>query len=767
MKASRNRPVKKALKKQKSSQKQDRPFAQYMRRKLAFTFAVVALALFVLGIVLMTIGRDNNEEYTKIIFSQQDYQTRTIAFRRGDILDRNGTVLATTTRLYNLILDPRIILSDEKYTDTTIDALVECYGYNRDELVALIHERSDSSYVIYTREMSEEDMNRFVELKAQIAAANSKKKDKTENKKRVAGVWFETKYKRIYPYNDLACWLLGFSRDDSSVGSYGIEQYYNDQLIGVNGREYGYLNDETDLERVIKPAEDGNTIVTTIDAQIQRIVQDKIAAAQEGLKAANIGVVVMDPHNGEVLAMASDMPFDCNDPSNIQALLNSYSEQEYTEETLNAMSQEEMVDALAGLWKNYCISYTYEPGSTAKSLTVAAALDEARISTSDTFVCDGGDWAGGWYISCNNGHAHGTQSLTKTLMESCNDALMQIARKLGHDNMEKYQKLFGFGKKTGIDLPGEENGLLNSGRDEATLTTNGFGQNFNVTMIQQAAAYCALVNGGTYYQPHIVRQIKNSSGAVLKEIDKVEVRQMISAETSAYLREALLEVVDNGTGKNARVDGYEVWGKTGTAEILGRDNENFLLSFIGGVPASDPQVILYVTVDRPSGVEKQAMSRHASTLWREIMTDILPCLNIYPTRPLQNPPETTAAPEATTEAQTGADGNPVASETDADGNPVTPETDADGNPVAPATDADGNPVTTQPPGDVQDTEDDFSGGIFTNPNAEPEGQADPANGDGQPGGQEPQEGQEPQGNGPEGNAPGESSSQEPEGFELP
>lgn len=710
MRASRKRPVRRMSGSKKKNPKKERPFAKYMQRKLAFTFMIVALALFVLGIVLMTIGRDNDEEYTKIIFSQQNYQTRTIAFRRGDIVDRNGTVLATTTRLYNLILDPKIILSDERYTETTIDALVTCYGYDRSELTVLINECADSSYLVYAKEMSEEEMNRFLDLKAEIAETNSKKKDKAERQKRVAGVWFETKYKRTYPYDDLACWILGFSRDDSSVGSYGIEQYYNEELIGINGREYGYLNDESDLERVIKPAEDGNTIVTTIDARIQQIVQEHIARTQEQLKAANIGVVVMDPHNGEVLAMASDMPFNCNDPTDINALLASYSEQGYTQEMLEAMSKEELSTALAEVWKNYCLSYTYEPGSTAKSLTVAAALDEGRIRVTDGFECDGGEWAGGWYIKCNNGKAHGHLTLTKTLMDSCNDALMYIAKVLGQENMAKYHALFGFGKRTGIDLPGEEAGLLNSGRDEATLATNGFGQNYNVTMIQQAAAYCALVNGGAYYEPHVVRQIKNSKGAVLKEIDKVEVRQMVSADTSAYLREALLEVVDTGTGRNAQIDGYEVWGKTGTAEILGRDKNNYLLSFIGGVPASDPQVILYVTVNKPSAMENQARSIYASTLWREIMTDILPCLNIYPSRPLQNPPEPTteAEPETTQPPATDEAGNPIPEETDEAGNPL------------PAV-----PTTAEPDG-----EDDFSGGIFTNPNAgEPEGEADPGNED--------------------------------------
>ncbi len=693
-----------------------------MRRKLAFTFALVTLALFALAMVLLTISRDKNDEYTKIIFAQQDYDSRTIAFRRGDIVDRNGTVLATTTRLYNLILDPVIMTSGEgKYLDTTLDALVQCYGYDRSELEQLLAEKADSRYVIYQKEMSEEDMNRFVELKNQIAKENSKKADKEEKEKRVAGVWFETKYKRVYPYNDLACWLLGFSRDDSSVGSYGIEQYYNDELVGVNGREYGYLNDDSNLERVLRPAEDGNTVITTIDATLQRIVQNKIAEAQStgltyqkdgetqtdpALQALNIGVMVMDPNNGEILAMAGEAPFDCNNPADLSALLGVSSNKydiglnvdhtPYTQEMLDAMSDEQKMNALTELWKNFGISYTYEPGSTTKSLTVAAALDEDTIQVTDEFDCDGGEVVGSWPISCNNGRAHGPQSLTQTLENSCNDALIEIGRRLGRHNMSRYQSIFGFGSLTGVDLPGEEKGIIyqEENMDVSTVATNAFGQNYNVTMIQQISAYCSLINGGTYYQPHIVRQIKSSSGALIKEYDKEEVRETTSTGTSAYMREALLSVVDNGTGGNVKIDGFEVWGKTGTAEKRGRDKTNYVLSFIGGVPASNPQVVLYVVVDTPLGVETQAQSRHASTLWREIMKEMLPYMNLFPTRPLQNPPE-------------------------------EPETPA---PTEPETDENGNPVTEPEPATAyHEEEDDFSNGIFGNPGQEPEGAVDPDN----------------------------------------
>ena len=699
----------KTIEKSRQGQRKYRPFRQYMKRKLALTFAIVALALFALAIVLLTISRDKNEEYQKIVYAQQDYDSRTIAFRRGDIVDRNGTVLATTTRLYNLILDPVVITSDVKYTDTTIDALVECYGYDRNELVQLINEKKEigSRYVIYTREMSEEDMNRFLELKTKIAQENKKKDEKEERVKRVAGVWFETKYKRIYPYDDLACWLIGFSRDDSSKGSYGIEQYYNEALVGTNGREYGYLNDDSNLQRVIKPAEDGNTIVSTIDASIQRIVQDHIQRAQRDLEAYNIGVVVMDPDNGEILAMAGDAPFDLNHPADTSALIGIYTNKYdnsgsaehvyYTQDMIDAMTSEEKTLALNDLWRNFCITYAYEPGSTTKSMTIAAALDEAKIKTTSGFDCDGGEKVGGWMIKCNNGHAHGWQDLKEVLGNSCNDALMHIGGLLGRHEMSRYQAIFGFGQKTGVDLPGEATGLLyaEENMDVSTVATNAFGQNMNVTMLQQIAAYCSLVNGGTYYEPHIVRQIKNSDGAVLEEINGEAVRQTISADTSHYILDALLDVVDVHTGKNAQIDGYEVWGKTGTAERQGRNKNDYLLSFIGGVPADDPEFILYVIVDAPQGVEEQARSAHASTLWREIMTDLLPYMNLYPTRELKNPPvETTEAPAADPEVET---------------------------------DENGDPVSTEEQTAVYDDQDDFSGGIFTDPDAEAEGQEDPAN----------------------------------------
>lgn len=695
--------------------KKSKPFMRYMKRKLALIFVLVALALFALALVLLKISTENNEDYTKIIFSQQDYDSRTLAFRRGDIVDRNGTVLATSTKVYNLILDPVVMVGDpDKKTDAaifqnTLDALVEAYGYDRTELEQLILEKREinSRYVIYKRELTEEQMNAFLDVKTAYS--------KLEEKKTVAGVWFETKYKRIYPYGELACWLLGFSRDDSSVGSYGVEQYYNDELVGTNGREYGYLNDDSNLERVVIPAVDGNDVVLTIDASIQKIVQDHIAEAQVGLQAEHIGVVVMDPHNGEILAMAGDAVFDCNDPSNEEYLL-----QRYTQEKIDAMTDEERVTALAGIWKNFCISETYEPGSTTKTLTIAAALDEGAIKTNNWFVCDGGEHVGSWTIKCNNGHAHGNQDLTAVLGNSCNDALMQIGAMLNGTRMSRAQILFGFGAKTGVDLPGEESGILQGTdvleRDASSVATNAFGQNINVTMIQQIAAYCSVVNGGTYYEPHIVRQIKNSDGALLQQNDGVAVRETVSRETAAFLKDALLAVVDTYTGKNAQIDGYEIWGKTGTAEKIGRDKTNYLLSFIGGVNPDDPEIVLYVVVDAPHGVEKQAQSSHASTLWREIMTDLLKYLNIYPTRELKNP-----VPEPDP-AGTGQENDPAA---DPEGG--APEGDV----------PEEDPV---PPLQI-DTEDDFSGGIFGEPGEPLAGEAgDPEAGDpeaGDPGAGEP------------------------------
>ena len=661
----------------------ERVFKRYMQGKLAFTFIVITLALFALSGVLFKIIRENESDYSHTILGQQQYSSRTLPYRRGDIVDRNGTYIATNEKVYNLILDPKVMLADEgKHKETSINALVKVFGYDKGEITRVIEENAGSSYIRYERQMSAEQKEAF-EAEASAIAADEANKQKL----RVKGVWFEDEYKRIYPYDTLACNVIGFSNGDGTEGFWGIEQSYNNTLIGSNGREYGYLNDDSNLERVIKPAVNGNTVVSTIDVNVQKMVERRIEEFEAEMGAERTAVLVMDPKNSEVLAMASSITFNLNDPQNLDAYytaeeqaamdaadeelkarlegITDNAEQEKIRRQMRAEGKMTHSDARNAMWRNYCISDTYEPGSTAKPFTVAAALEEGIVTPNNTFICDGFEMVGGWRIKCSSRYGHGLLTLEESLMVSCNDAMMDIGAKLGANRFSRYQSIFNLGARTGIDLPGEAStaGLLYTPErmDVSSLATNSFGQNFNVTMIQMASAYCSILNGGNYYVPRVAKQILNEQGAVVKKLEPVLVRETIGESTSNFLKKALFRTVSEGTGSAAAVPGYEIGGKTGTAEKYPRGNKKYLVSFMGFAPYDDPQVLVYVVVDVPN-TEDQAHSTIASGIFQKVMADILPYLNVFPTDPGAMPTET-AAPETsegeTLPVETNENGEPV------------------------------------------------------------------------------------------------------------
>jgi len=595
---------------------------KHMQGKLAITGLVIMLALFALIYKLYRIQKVNSDSYNQKVLSQQRYDSREIPYKRGDITDRNGTYLATSTKVYNLILDPSQINSDqEDYLEPTVQILSEVFGYDKTELTSLIQDKSDSQYIRYAKQLSHDQKVQFENRKTEV---NNKYKENSDPH-RVYGVWFEDAYQRSYPYNSLACNVLGFSLSDGAEGSGGIEQYYNDQLIGTSGREYGYLNDESNLERVIKPAEDGDTVVSTIDMNIQNIVEKHIQEFETSMGSKVTACIVMNPNNGEVLAMATSHPYNLNDPRNMDAY--------YTPEELSVMTDQQKSDAWNSVWRNFCVSDTYEPGSTSKIFTVSAGKETGSISGNESYTCNGSLDVGGWTIHCSNRSGHGTLDVEQGLMYSCNVVMMHIAQATGKENFCNYQRLFGFGSKTGIDLPGEaDTSTLIHSPDNMTasdLATNAFGQNFNCSMIQLASAFSSVINGGSYYQPHVVKQVLNSKGSVVRDIQPELVRETVSSGTSAFIRDALLKTVTEGTGKNAQVEGYEIAGKTGTAEKYPRGTGNYLVSFCGYAPAADPQVLCYVVVDTPN-TEDQAHSTYASSIFQKIMTDILPYMGIYP-----------------------------------------------------------------------------------------------------------------------------------------
>ena len=307
----------------------------------------------------------------------------------------------------------------------------------------------------------------------------------------------------------------------------------------------------------------------------------------------------------------------------------------YTDEEIQAMDEKAKSEAWYKMWRNFCVSDSYEPGSPQKAFTVAGAIEEGAISGNEVFECGGKLHFGDWDIRCVARAGHGPLTITQGLMKSCNVVMMRIVSLEGKEKFVQYQKIFGFGEKTGIDLPGEASGLIYqaSNMDPASLATNAFGQNYNCTMVQMAAGYASLINGGSYYEPHVVKEILNDEGSVVKSVSPNLVRETVSESTSNFINNALYQTVsgDGGTAGAAAVAGYEVAGKTGTAQKQPRAEKNYLVSFIGYAPAYNPQVLCYVVVDTPHlPGEQQAHSTFASEIFSKIMAEVLPYKNVFP-----------------------------------------------------------------------------------------------------------------------------------------
>lgn len=593
-----------------------------MKTKLVGLYLAVILVFVALVGKITMINASSGDKYTKVVLDQQQYDSRTIPFKRGDIVDRNGTKMATSERVYNVILDVKVLTSDEENIEPTIEVLKDCFGIEEEVVEELIEEKPSSRYNILLKGIDYAKSKEFEAID-----------EDDENYPNVKGIWLEEDYVRSYPYQTLASDVIGFTVD-GNVGSNGIEASYNSLLNGTDGREYGYFDDSSTVERTVKEPVNGSTIVSTIDLQVQSIVEKYVLAfneqhkneASEGEGSKNTAVIVMNPQNGEILAEASYPNYDLNNPRD----LSKY----YSEETIEAMTDEEKLDILNNLWNNFCVSSTYEPGSTFKPFTIAAGLENGILSGEENYYCGGVLQVGGHDIHCSNRQGHGAQTLKRSLENSCNVALMEIGEALGAEEFCRYQSLFGFGEYTGIDLPGEAStsGLLYTpeNMDAASLATNAFGQNFNVTTTQLVSAFCSLVNGGDYYEPHVVKQIRDENGNVTENKDPVLVRKTVSKETSDILKDYLLGVVEEGTGSSAAVEGYSIGGKTGTAEKLPRGNGKYLVSFIGYAPQDNPEVVVYVVVDEPN-VAAQASSSYATGLFSQIMSEICPYLGIEKT----------------------------------------------------------------------------------------------------------------------------------------
>ena len=598
-------------------------------------FALFFVCFVFLLLRIFFLDKNDGNRYRKAALAQQSYTNSVLNYQRGPIRDRNGTTMAVSLRRYNLILEPRTLNNNDQMHVRTVDALASFFNISRDVIEKIIASKPNSMYehIDELRELTDEQVESF--------------RKKLSEDDLIDGVWFEEMYSRSYPLKNVGCNLIGFLGSDDR-GTYGIEESYNDELNGTTGREYGYFDSNMNLQRTIKNAKDGNELILTIDAHVQEVLEQQIRWFQKSGAgpAKHVGVMLMNPNNGEILAMASESTFDLNNPRTLKTM---YSKSEIAE-----MSEEEQKEKMMEMWSNFCIGSAYEPGSTFKPFTIAAALDEAVVNEDFTCNCTGVKNVAGAKIHCANRNGHGYLNLQHILMESCNVGLMDIAAKMGRTKFSKYSKLYGFGQRTGIDLPGETSGLVHSKEalNAVELATSSFGQTQTVTMVQMMSAFCSLINGGKYYQPHLVREIRSSDGDPVKKVEPLIVKETTSEETSRKLRKFLKATVEEGTAKPAAVDGYSVGGKTGTAEKRPVSEKNYLVSFIGAVPIDNPEVAIYVIIDEPN-VEDQAHSTYATQFASRILKKVLPFLGIYADESLiKETPKPTEEPSPTPEGET-------------------------------------------------------------------------------------------------------------------
>ena len=601
-----------------------------MRGKLVGLFAVVILALVCLLGRITYINATSGTKYKKrvLLQAQQSYQSSVLPAKRGNIYDCNGNLLATSQKVYTVILDCKEV-NDEKhdYVDATVKALVDVLGIDEDDIRKKLTDpaTSSSQYQILKKQITMDQKKAFEEYASPGEDSGLSEKE-LEECANVQGVWFEEDYLRIYPFDELACDTIGFTLSRETADA-GLEGYYNSTLMGTDGRQYGYINDESDAEQTIMEPVTGESIETSLDVGAQQIVEKYVNGFKASMGAKNIGVIVMRPSTGEIIAMDGGDRYDLNNPRDMS--------QVYSQEEIDKMSDEETVTALNAMWGNFCVTDAFEVGSVVKPIVMAGALEKGKISATDTFNCDGGETFGAngdTYIKCAVWpDAHGTETLREVIANSCNDGMMQIAAKMGTEAFLKAQSLFNFGSRTGIDLPNEGAGVIHTTETmgETELACSAFGQGFTCTMLQEINAMCSVINGGYYYQPHLVTAIKDSSGGTVRTINPVLLKQTISSDISADIRSYMQASVLEGTSRTSKVEGYSSGGKTGTAEKLPRGNKKYIVSFITFAPVENPQVLMYVAVDEPNA-EEQADSKYPQYIAQGILSELLPYLNVTP-----------------------------------------------------------------------------------------------------------------------------------------
>lgn len=572
-------------------------------------------ALFLAGVMVLTIRlfwiqfvRGNKY---KFLASQQQTRDSVITAKRGTIYDRNMKVLAQSASAERVTINPQEI---EKYKnqEKVVEVLVKYLGADDADVRKKIA-RIDRQSVVIAKQVEKS------------VADNLRKEN-------VRGIYFEEDTKRYYPYGSLAAQVIGFTGADNQ-GLEGLENVLDDELSGVDGRIVA-AKDVANNEMPFKyenyiPAQDGKGVVLTIDEVVQRYTEKHLQQAYEENLLGNGGAaIVMDPNTGEILAMAVVPTYDLNEPRVItdQLLLEQLDalETETEEEYDKAYSA-----AITKMWRNKAVVDSYEPGSTFKTLVAASALENGVAKVSDSFVCTGVRHVANRDIHCWKREGHGEQSFAQGVMNSCNPMFMEIGARLGAKEFEKYFKAFGLTEKTGFTIPGESSGTFHDSLSSVDLATSSFGQTFTVTPLQMVSAVSAVVNGGNLIKPTIIKAYTDKNGNTVENFEPEIVRNVISEQTSARMREILEQVVSEGTGKGAYVNGFRIGGKTGTSEKLPRGSNKYIASFVGFAPADKPQLVCLLMLDEPNAGATGGGAIAAPAVGR-IFEDVLPYLGYEP-----------------------------------------------------------------------------------------------------------------------------------------
>ncbi len=576
--------------------------------------------------------------------------------KRGSILDANGIPLAESHLIYTIVYDPKLIISLEESESKKSDELINL----REEINAFLYEQLNLSEGSLEKLLEEKKESHFEKILVNAEFSECAEVIQAiDSRKLPAGVTYNKEYTRNYPYGDLACDIIGFVRGDN-IGLWGLEKRYDDYLKGKKGRNFGLVDENDDFIITNIEEKDGYNLVLNINYMVQKYITEAMDRYAKENNPMAMEVIVMDPRDARVLAMASYPSYNLNNPYS----LSDFFSKDDLDKIRNGIKREDDFERITkfkyftnkdeeilkqgckdeeeygkiiqhfrdNLWKNGAIVNTYEPGSTFKSFTLAMALEEGIIDENDTYMCRGSKvpFEGERPIKCHKWSGHGLIDYSAALAGSCNVAFMDIGEAIGRNIFYEYTRNLGFGSVTNIDLDGEVSarGLLNplDKLNPVELQTNAFGQGFNITPIQLITAYSALINGGFYYEPHVVNRVVDEDGTIIMKNDKKLQRVILSKEVADEVRYQLGNVVEGGTGSKAAIEGYSIAGKTGTAEKGKRSEKDYILSFIGFSPIENPEVLALVVIDDPD--KDDVSSAEAIKVFKDMMKDVLPYLRI-------------------------------------------------------------------------------------------------------------------------------------------